>query len=178
MTDPKPQLADWNQAAYDAALAYARTGLESAEQLLRLNLETARATLDAQSRAARDLMGATDPQGALATRTKLAEAAMQQAATYASSVYEIVSGMQSQLARLAEENLGRASKAVTSGAAAAAKSAPGGDMSSGALQSTLAATNAMMENIAKATQQFASLSEATMKAATQQMVKGVQKDQK
>jgi phasin family protein len=176
MTDPKQQLAAWNQAAYDAALAYARTGLESAEQLLRLNLETARATLDANSRAARELMGAGDPQAALATRTKLAEQSMQQAATYASSVYEIVSAMQAQLAKLAEENMGRAGKAFTSGAADAAKSVPGAEMPSAALQSTLAATNAMMESLSQATKQFASLSEATIKAATQQMVRGAKKE--
>lgn len=176
MTDPKQQLAAWNQAAYDAALAYARTGLESAEQLLRLNLETARATLDANSRAARDLMGAGDPQAVLATRTKLAELSMQQAAAYASSVYEIVSAMQAQFTRLAEENLGRAGKAFTSGAAEAARPMPGSEMQSAALQSTLAATNAMMESLSQATQQFASLSEATIKAATQQMVRGAKKD--
>ncbi|MCX7892347.1 MAG: phasin family protein [Burkholderiales bacterium] len=176
MTDPKPQLAAWNQAAYDAALAYARAGLESAEQLLRLNLATARATLDANSRAARELLAAGDSQAALATRTKLAEQQMQQAATYASSVYEIVSGMQSQLARLAEESLGRAGQSLASGAAEAAKSGPGGEAAAAALQSTVAATNAMMESITQATRQFAALSEATIKAATEQMVRGGRKD--
>jgi phasin family protein len=176
MTDPNQQLAAWNQAAYDAALAYARTGLESAEQLLRLNLETARATLDANSHAARELMGATDPRTALATRTKLAELSMQQAASYASSVYEIVSAMQAQLARLAEENLGRAGKALTSSATETAKPVPGGEMPSAALQSTLAATNAMLESLSQATKQFAVLSESSIKAATQQMVRGAKKD--
>jgi phasin family protein len=176
MTDPKQQFAAWNQAAYDAALAYARTGLESAEQLLRLNLETARATLDANSRAARDLMGAGDPQALIATRTKLAEISMQQAAAYASSVYEIVSAMQAQFARLAEENLGRAGKALGSGAVEAAKTMPGGEAQSAALQSTLAATNAMLESLTQASRQFASLSEASIKAATQQMVRGAPKE--
>jgi len=101
---------------------------------------------------------------------------MQQAATYATSVYEIVSAMQAQLAKLAEENLGRAGKAFTSGAADAAKSVPGAEMPSAALQSTLAATNAMMESLSQATKQFASLSEATIKAATQQMVRGAKKE--
>jgi hypothetical protein len=46
MTQPTEQIAAWNQAAYEAAMNYARASLASAEQLLTLNLETARATLD------------------------------------------------------------------------------------------------------------------------------------
>lgn len=176
MTDPKPEPAGWNRAAYDAALACARAGLDGAEQLLRLNLATARATLEANSRAARELLEAGDPQAALATRTRLAEQQMQQAATYAASVYEIVSAMQSQLARLAQENLGRAGQSLASGAAEAAKAATGGEAAAAVLQSTVAATNAMIESVAQATRQFAALSEATIKAATEQMVKGAKKD--
>ena len=44
-----------------------------------------------------------------------------------------------------------------------------------ALKSTLAATSAMMESLNQATRQFAALSEATMKAATEQMVRGASK---
>ena len=39
----------------------------------------------------------------------------------------------------------------------------------------LAATSAMMESLNQATRQFAQLSEATMKAATEQMVRGATK---
>ena len=34
MTQPTEQIAAWNQAAYDAAMNYARASLASAEQLL------------------------------------------------------------------------------------------------------------------------------------------------
>ena len=52
------------------------------------------------------------------------------------------------------------------------KGAPGAEMQSAALKSTLAASSAMMESLNQATRQFAELSEATMKAAAAQMVKG------
>ena len=73
MTDPTAPLSAWNQAAYDAAMSYARASLTSAEQLLRLNLETARATLDQASRATRELMSAGDPQQFVQMRAKLAQ---------------------------------------------------------------------------------------------------------
>jgi phasin family protein len=171
MTDPKESLANWNNTAYEAALGYARAGLESAEQLLRLNLETARTTLEAQSRVTRELLEARDPQAMLASRAKLAETSLQQAAAYASSVYEIVSHMQGQLTEAFDEQLGKLNAVVASGAEALGRSSGGGDVASTALKSTVAATNAMMQSLAQAQRQFAALSEASLRAVSQQMVR-------
>jgi phasin family protein len=176
MTNPTQQFAAWNQAAYDATMTYARASLASAEQLLRLNLETARATLDQASKATRELMSVTDPQQFMSARAKLAQDNMQQAATYAQSVYAIVSQTQRDLSRLFEEQLARVSKDMAAGAESLGKSVPGGEIQSAALKSTVAATAAMMESLNQATRQFAELSETTMKAAAAQMVKGVGKD--
>jgi len=176
MTNPTEQLAAWNQAAYDTAMNYARASLASAEQLLRLNLETARATLDQASRATRDLMSVTDPQQFVQARTKLAQDNMQQAATYAQSVYAIVSQAQREMSKLFEEQMGRVSKDMAAGAETLGKSAPGSEFQSAALKSTLAASSAMMDSLNQATRQFAELSEATMKAAAAQMVKGFGKN--
>jgi phasin family protein len=176
MTNPTEQFAAWNQAAYDAAMTYARASLTSAEQLLRLNLETARATLDQASRATRDLMSVSDPQQFVQARTKLAQDNMQQAATYAQSVYAIVSQAQREMSKLWEEQMSRVSKEVTAGAESLGKTAPGAELQSAALKSTLAASSAMMETLNQATRQFAELSEATMKAAAAQMVKGFGKN--
>jgi phasin family protein len=172
MPNPTEQFTAWNQAVYEATMSYARASLASAEQLLRLNLETARATLEHATNATRDLMSAGDPQQFMSLRTKLAQDNMQQAATYAQSVYALVSQTQTQLAKLFEEQLSRASKDMTAGAEAVGKATPGGELQSAALKSTLAATTAMMDSLNQATRQFAELSESTMKAAAAQMVKG------
>ena len=176
MTNPTEQLAAWNQAAYDAAMNYARASLTSAEQLLRLNLDTARATLDQASRASRDLMSVNDPQQFLQARTKLAQDNMQQAAAYAQSVYAIVSQAQREMSKLFEDQVSRVSKDVAAGPDSLGKGGPGADLQSAALKSTLAASSAMMESLNQATRQFAELSEATMKAAAAQMVKGLGKN--
>jgi phasin family protein len=171
MPNPTEQFAAWNQAAYEATMSYARASLASAEQLLRLNLETARATLEQATKATRELMSVNDPQQFLSLRTKLAQDNMQQAATYAQSVYAIVSQTQAQLAKLFEEQISR----VSTGAETLGKGMPGDEMQSAALKSTLAATSAMMDSLNQATRQFAELSENTMKAAAAQMVKGAGK---
>jgi phasin family protein len=175
MSQPTDQIAAWNQAAYDAAMSYARASLASAEQLLTLNLETARATLDQAAKATRELMASGDPQQLLAVRTRLAQTNMQQAATYAQSVYEIVSQTQSHLGKLFEDQLGKLTREMAASAETLGKGAPGTEVSSAALKSTFAATSAMIESLNQATRQFAELSEATMKAATAQMVKTAEK---
>ncbi|HSD44883.1 MAG TPA: phasin family protein [Burkholderiales bacterium] len=172
MTQSTDQIAAWNQAAYEAAMSYARASLASAEQLLALNLETARITLDQAAKATRDLMSSSDPQQLMALRTQLAQANMQQAATYAQSVYEIVSQTQAHLGKLFEQQMSRLTLEMAGSAETLGKGAAGSDASSAALKSTFAATSAVLETLNQATRQFAEFSEATMKAATEQMVKG------
>jgi hypothetical protein len=64
---------------------------------------------------------------------------------------------------------------MAAGAETLGRGAPGAEASSAALKSTFAATSAMIESLNQATRQFAELSEATMKAATAQMVKTAEK---
>jgi phasin family protein len=172
MPNPTEQFAAWNEAAYEATMSYARASLASAEQLMRLNLETARATLEQATKATRELMSVNDPQQFMSLRTKLAQDNMQQAATYAQSIYAIVSQTQAQLGKLFEEQIARVSKDIAAGAGTRGKTTPGMESESTALKSTLAATSAMMDSLNQATRQFAELSEATMKAAAAQIVKG------
>src|SRR5262252_4646905 len=74
------QLSAWQKVAIDSSIAYAQATLASAEQLLRLNLEAARASLEQQAQAARDLLSSEDPQELLKLRSRLAEASMQRTA--------------------------------------------------------------------------------------------------
>jgi phasin family protein len=138
---------------------------------MKLNVETARATLQQATAAARELLSVKDPEQLMTMRTKLAQINMQQAATYAQSIYDIVSDTQRQLGRLWEDQIAQMTKSVTAETEGIAKGTPGAEFSSAALKSTLAATSAMMESLNQATRQFAELSESTMKAATAQMVK-------
>lgn len=175
MTDPAERMAAWNQAAVEAAISYAHASLATAEQLLRLHLGAARAALEQNSKATRELLAADDPQQLIAVRGKLAETSVQQAASYASSVYEVVAETQAELAQMFEASVARFSKEVAESADKLGKAAPGHELSVAALKSTLSATAALMDSLNQATMQFAALSDAAMKAAAEQMVRGATK---
>jgi len=166
MPNPTEQLAAWQKAALESTITYAQTSLSSAEQLLKLNLDAARNALEQAGKNTRELLAITDPQELGQLRTKIAQANMQQTAAYAQNIYEIVSQTQALLTKLAEEQHSRLNQQAAAGAEQLAKGAPGADVASAAVKSSLAATNAMMDNLNRATKQFAELSEASIKAAT------------
>ncbi|MCZ7563864.1 MAG: phasin family protein [Burkholderiales bacterium] len=175
MTDPAKDIAAWNQAAVEAAMTYARTSLATAEQLLKLNLEAARTALEQNSKAARELLATDDPEKLMALRGKLAHTSVQQAATYASSVYEVVAGTQAQLAQMFEQSVARVSQDIAESADRLGRSTPGGEIPVAAIKSTLSAAAAVMDSLNQATRQFAQLSEAAMKTAAEQMVRNTGK---
>ena len=166
MATPQEQLAAWQKAALESTLSYAQASIASAEQLLKLNLEAARNSLEQAGKNTRELLSITDPQELVELRTKIAQTNMQQTASYAQSIYEIVSQTQALLTKLGEEQHTRLNQQAAAGAEQLSMGAPGAEAASAAVKSTLAATNAMMDNLNRATKQFADLSEASIKAAT------------
>ena len=166
MANPNEQLAAWQKAALESTLAFAQTSIAGAEQLLKLNLDAARNALEQSGKNTRELLSITDPQELVELRSKIAQTNMQQTASYAQSIYEIVSQTQALLTKLGEEQHARLSQQAAVGAEQLTKGAPGAEMASAAVKSTLAATNAMMDNLNRATKQFADLSEASIRAAT------------
>jgi phasin family protein len=171
MANPTEQLAAWQKAALESTLTFAQTSLVSAEKLLKLNLDAARNALEQAGKNTRELLAITDPQELVELRSKIAQVNMQQTASYAQNIYEIVSQTQALLTKLGEEQNARLNQQAAAGADLLAKSAPGAEVASAAVKSTLAATNAMMDNLNRATKQFAELSEASIKTATAGMFK-------
>ena len=171
MANPTEQLAAWQKTALESTLTYAQTSLASAEKMMKINLDAARNALEQAGKNTRELLAISDPQELAQLRTKIAQANLQQTATYAQNIYEIVSQTQALLTKLGEEQYARLNQQAAVGADQIAKTAPGAEVASAAVKSTLAATNAMMDNLNRATKQFAELSEASIKAATAGMFK-------
>jgi hypothetical protein len=121
------------------------------------------------------LLSISDPKQLVQLRTKIAQANLQQTASYAQNIYEVVSQTQALLTKLNEEQFSRLNKEAAAGAEKRSKGAPSADVAATTVKSTLAATNAMMDNLNRATKQFAELSEASIKAATAGMFKGSSK---
>jgi phasin family protein len=166
MANPQEQLAAWQKAALESTLSYAQASIASAEQLLKLNLDAARNALEQAGKNTQQLLAISDPQELVQLRAKIAQANLQQSASYAQNIYEIVSQSQALLTKLGEEQYARLNQEAAAGAEQLSKGAPGADVAAATLKSTLAATHAMMDNLNRATKQFAELSEANIKAAT------------
>jgi phasin family protein len=169
MAQAPEHLSGWRSAAIDASIACTQAALAAAEQLLRLNLEAARRALEQHAEAARALVGTTDPGELMRLRTRLVEQTTQQAAAYAQDVYELVSETQAQLAQHAERQLARFNEDMARRAGQTMDGAPGAEVAVAAVKSSLAASAAMIENLNRATRQFADVSEATLRAAAKQM---------
>jgi phasin family protein len=163
---------NWQLAktALESTLTYAQASIASAEQVLNLNLEAARNSLEQAGKNTRELLSISDPQDLVQLRAKIAQTNMQQTATYAQNIYEIVSQTQALLTKLAEDQFSRLNKEAAASADLLGKGTPGADVAAATVKSTLAATNAMMENLNRATKQFAELSEASIKTATAGML--------
>lgn len=175
MANPNEQLAAWQKAALESTLTYAQASIASAEQLLKLNLDAARNSLEQAGKNTRELLSISDPQELLQLRSKIAQTNMQQTASYAQNIYEIVSQTQALLTKLNEEQFSRLNQEAAAGAGQLSKGTPGAEAASATVKSTLAATNAMMDNLNRAAKQFAELSEANIKAATAGMFKSPKK---
>ncbi|MFA5913384.1 MAG: phasin family protein [Burkholderiales bacterium] len=166
MANPNEQLAAWQKAVLESTLSYAQTSLAGAEQLLKLNLAAARNALEQAGKNTRELLSVSDPQDLQELRSKIAQANMQQTASYAQNIYEIVSQTQALLTKLGEERNSRLNQQAAAGAEQLSKGAPGAEVATAAFKSALAATNAMMDGLNQAAKQFSDLSEASIKAAT------------
>jgi phasin family protein len=165
MAQAPEQLSGWQRAAIDTTIACAQTALAGAEQLLSLNLEAARTALEQHAEATRALLGATDAHELQRLRGRLAQQTMQQAAAYAREVYELVSETRTQLARHAERQMAGFGDDLLRRTAQAGPAAPGAEVAVAAVRSSLDASAAMVENLSRATRQFADVSEATIRAA-------------
>jgi len=170
MAEPTDSATAWQKAALDATVAYAKASLTGAQQLLKLNIENARSALEQNAQTARDLLSIDDPQQLAAMRTKMAQASLLRNASYAQTIAEVVNQTQAQFAKLAENQFAQVDQELLRGAETAAKATPGSEIGVEAVKSSLAASSAMLENLNRAAKQFQELSEASIKAATANMV--------
>ena len=161
------QFAAANKATVDSLLAVANTALASAERIASLNLNTARAAIEDATSGVQSLIGAKDPQAALAAQSSLAKPAVEKAVAYTRSVYEITSEAQKDLAKMVEAQFGDFQKNVAGMVAMATKSAPAGSEGAvAAIQSAIAAANSAFGNMNAVAKQFAETAQANMATMT------------
>ena len=166
------QFAAANKAAVDSLLSVANTALASAERIAALNLNTARSSLEDTASNVQAVLGAKDPQAALAAQAALAQPAVEKAVAYSRSVYEITSETQQELAKMVEAQFGDFQKNVAAMVEKAAKAAPAGSEGAvAAIQNAIAAANSAFGNMNAVAKQFADAAQANIATATKAAAK-------
>ena len=161
------QFAAANKSTVDSLLSLANTALASAERIAALNLNTARAAMEDATSGIQSVIGAKDPQAAMAAQSSLAQPAVEKAVAYSRSVYEITSETQQELAKMVEAQFGEFQKSVAGMVEMATKSAPAGSEGAvAAIQSAIAAANSAFGNMSSVAKQAAETVQANMAAMT------------
>ncbi|MDP3441124.1 MAG: phasin family protein [Azonexus sp.] len=161
------QFAAANKATVDSLLSVANTALASAERIAALNLNTARSALEDTVSGVKTVLGAKDPQAALAAQSSLAQPAVEKAVAYSRSAYEITSEAQQELAKVIEAQFGDFQKSIASMVELATKSAPvGSEGAVAAIQNAIAAANSAFGNMNTVAKQFAEKAQANIAAVT------------
>lgn len=156
MTNLPTQFAASQKASLDAFLAFQNSAFAGFEKLVDLNLRVTKAAMDEVAQKAHEATDLKDAQQVFAFASTMAQPSPEKAIAYSKHVYDIVSGMQAQMAKLTETQLADAQKHVTEAIDVMTKNAPAGS------ESAVALTKSMMAN---ATSAFDSLSKAAKQAA-------------
>lgn len=163
---PQQVLAS-QKASLDKLIAVQGTFFGGFEKLVDLNLKVLKATFDEVAQKSQEAIGVKDPQEALAFASGLSQPSAEKAVAYSKHVYDIVSGVQTDLSKLAEEQVAQGQQQVSEAIEQFAKSAPTGSESAVALlKSSLATATSAYESVAKASKQAQEAAESNISAAT------------
>lgn len=167
MNTAQQQYTEYTTDQIETSLRFARISLDSMERIVKLQLETAKSSLEEGAKIAKSAAGVKDMQDAIALRQKATESFVENTLSLSRSIYEITSQAQSELSLLAEERAISFNKGVVANMDKLVKSAPAGaDVAVAAVKSTVQATAAAVDSMTKAAKQVADFADASVKAAT------------
>lgn len=167
-----------NNLETQLALLTALTGkaFESAEKIIELNMSVAKASLEETTANARQLLAAKDPQEFIALTTSQAQPNNEKAAAYGRQVMGIVSGLQAEMTKAAEAQIGEHSRKLATLVDEVSKSAPAGSENVVAFMKTaIANANAGYEQLTKTTKQAVEAMEGNINSAAAQMTQAASK---
>lgn len=160
------------------ALLTALTGkaFESVEKVIELNMTVAKAALEESTSNARQLLAAKDPQEFIALSTSQVQPNAEKATAYGREVMTIVSGLQAEVTKAAESQIGEHSRKFASLVDEVSKSAPAGSENVVAFMRTaIANANAGYEQLSKSTKQAVETMGANINTAAAQVSQAASK---
>ena len=160
------QVTELNRATVETAMSLAQVALENADKLVRLQLETVREMLEENLKNAKALTDAKNPEQLAELRAKVTEDSVEQVTAYSRSVYDIAAKTQAEFGKIMEQRFAAFNRSMGQMVDDAAKSAPPGSAPAlAAIRQTLAATNAMVDTLARTAKQFAEAADTNINSA-------------
>ena len=160
------QVVTSQKAAIDTLVAYQSTLFSGFEKLVDLNLKVMRASLDEAAQKSQQVSELRDGKDAAAFSSNMMQPNAEKALAYSKHVYDIVAGVQSELAALADERITAGQKTMVDVVEQLSRNAPAGSEGAVALfKSSLATANNAYESISAAAKQAAEVAETNMNAA-------------
>ena len=155
------QFAAAQEAQLATLVGLTATGIEAAEKLVTLNLDTAKAALADASAQAQAVLSAKDVQSLFALQAEMLQPSTDKASTYGRKLYEIVAGVQGEFSKVGEASAADAQKKFVALVEAAAKNAPAGSENAIMLaKAAVSAANDAFDSVQKATKQAVGAAEA------------------
>lgn len=160
------QVLNSQKAAIDAFVAVQGSFFSGFEKLVDLNLKALKATIDEVSATSQQAVGIKDAQEALSLSSGLVQPSAEKAMAYSKHVYDIVSTVQADLAKLSESHVAEGQKHVQDAIEQFTKSAPAGSEGAVAmLKSSMAQASSAYESMTKAAKHAAEVAEKNLAAA-------------
>jgi phasin family protein len=167
MTTPVEQFVAANKASVDALLALANSALASAESIASLNLNTARSMLETGMANVKAVLGAKNPQEALAVSKAQVQPAIEQAVAYNRSLYEISVQSRDEVSKQIESQLAEFQLHISGLVEKAAKNAPAGsEVAVAAVKSAFETASSAFGNMKNVVKQASEIAEANIAKAT------------
>ena len=174
MSLSQQDFVDAHKANIDSILSLASAAFEGSEQLLALNLNTARALLEDSLSHGKSLSGVKDLQDAFSINIAFGQPLVEKAIAYSRGIYEISSRTNEQFLKFGEARQSDFNKSLSGFLDRLGKAAPAGsDVAIAAFKSAISAANSALDNANRAVKQVTDITEASVAAATNATVKAV-----
>ncbi len=161
------------KAGLDASIAIAQTQFAAAEKYASLSINTAKASFDDASAHLRAVVSTQDPQEIARLNGSAAQPALQKAATYVQSVYDVATEAQANLTKFVEAQGVEFNRTFANTIDAIAKNAPAGsDGAINAMKSSFAAWTSACDGWSKFAKQTSEVAEANFTKVTKAVAKG------
>ena len=169
------QIQAANKANVETFLAVANAQFAALEKLATLNAGVVKTAFEDSIANTRALLGAKDVQEFVSLQNSFAQPAIEKAIAYSKNIYEVATGANTELSKVAERRVAEWNENFVSLLDKVSKNAPAGsDVAVAAVKSMLAAANSAYDNFNKVAKQATEIAEANVSAATE-TVKGLAK---